>query len=241
MKTLINLLTTLTLLSAAAADSGILDQAQPVLDLSIGGSAIGGNSEQSLAQVATAGVTGWLTAVGLPVAGSGTLLVEIQGVNHSVPNGVVFASQRFLGSSLPDVASDPNTFARLGLSQPVLVSAGDRFAIVVSALNPPTDIFGLFNGPVGNPYPGGNASYSSRPNPAGLWTPFGFDGRFDLPFQTYMTPVPEPHTVALMTFGGLVLVKLRSIKRSRGKQVSVLCDRSSGNHLAGGITALGYL
>ena len=57
-----------------------LDQEQPIVDSGVA-LAIGGNSEQKLAQVVTVGVAGHLAEAWLPVGcASGRLLLEIQGV-----------------------------------------------------------------------------------------------------------------------------------------------------------------
>ncbi len=62
-----------------AGSDGVIDQEQPVIDTTVGGLAIGGGSQQQLAQVVTAGITGRLTAVRFPVACStGSLTVEMQ-------------------------------------------------------------------------------------------------------------------------------------------------------------------
>jgi hypothetical protein len=45
-----------------------IDQQQNVIDSTVGGSAIGGGSAQQLAQVVTAGTSGFLTEVRFPVA-----------------------------------------------------------------------------------------------------------------------------------------------------------------------------
>ncbi|HEV2438300.1 MAG TPA: hypothetical protein VG077_20110 [Verrucomicrobiae bacterium] len=210
MKTLLALVTTSGLLCLTSAFGSIyLDQSQPIVDTTVGANAVGGSSDQLLAQVATAGMSGWLNSVGLPVAGSGTLIVQIERVNGGIPNGTVLTSQTIPGSSLPDFLSDPTGFRRLDLSAPVNFSAGDQFAIVLSVLNAATDDFSLLQGPLGDPYQGGAAFFNSQPNPAGIWVPLGDFGRSDLPFQTYVTPVPEPGVLSLIILAGLVPWSLR--------------------------------
>jgi hypothetical protein len=166
-----------------------IDQQQPVIVTSVGGLAIGGGSQQKLAQVVTAGVVGSLMEVRLPVAcdpGS-NLVVEIQGVTGNKPNGDVLTSQVIPGSSLPFFFPSPPSFRSLPFSTPVDFSAGSQFAIVLSS----TGSCGMFRGPVGDSYIGGNGFFDSRPNPPG-WVCFcDFPGdRFDLPFQTLVeTPL----------------------------------------------------
>lgn len=161
----------------------IIDQQQPVIDPGIGGITIGGGGQQKLAQVVTAGISGVLTEVRLPVAcASGNLVVEIQGVipdsQGGRPNGVVLTSQTIQGSSFPSLF----TFNSLIFSAPVSFSVGSRFAIVLSSAGDCT----VLQGPVGDSYPGGSLFFDVRPNPVGVWVcNCDFAGaRFDLPFQT---------------------------------------------------------
>ncbi len=210
MKTLLTQIAALNLVCVASVLGAELDQSQPALDPALIPFGIGGQSEQVLAQVVTAGRSGSLTAIGLPVAGVGTLIVQIQGINGGVPNGTVFASQAILGSSLPDFITDPTGFRQLELATPVDFSAGDRFAIVLKALTPSTDSFGFLSGPSGNPYAGGDGFFDSRPNAVGVWVALGDFGGFDLPFQTYVTSVPEPGILALLMQAGLITGILRA-------------------------------
>jgi hypothetical protein len=89
-------------LASTAASTSTVDQQQPVIDVTVGALAIGGASEQKLAQTITAGVSGALTMVRFPVAcNTGNLFVEVQGVTASgVPDGTTLASQTIAGSSL---------------------------------------------------------------------------------------------------------------------------------------------
>jgi len=159
----------------AARATPIVDQQQPIIDSRVGGMFIGGASEQKLAQVVTAGVTGTLTEVRLPVScSSGDLRVEIQGVTGGEPNGTILAVEIVPRASL---AGAPPNFRSLPFSDPVSLAAGSLFAIVLSS----TGTCGVFQGPDGDPYSGGNGFYDSRPNPPG-WVLL--TERFDLPFQT---------------------------------------------------------
>jgi hypothetical protein len=113
----------------------VLDQQQPTasdVPLSI-------NSGQSLAQTVTAGLTGTLTKVRMPVSCSVTaptnpdldgLVVEIQGVTSGgIPNGTVLTSQKFLAANLPGAFT--LSFSDLVFSSPIAISAGQKFAIVL--------------------------------------------------------------------------------------------------------------
>src|SRR6266478_2181008 len=136
----------------------VIDQEQPVIDPSVGGVAIGGSSQEKLAQVVTVGLPGLLREVRFPLAcGSGDLVVEIQGVVAGTPNGVVLTSETIPGSSLPSVGA---VFRSLLLSAPVSFSAGDVFAIILRS----TGECGVFQGPIGDSYAGGNAFFDARPN-----------------------------------------------------------------------------
>jgi len=186
-----------TSLSVAYVDAApVIDQQQPIIDSTVGGVAIGGSSQQKLAQVVTQGVTGFLTAVRFPVAcDNGDLVVEIQGADADRPNGVVLTSQTIPGATLPAFFPSPPSFRALTLSTPVSLSTGERFAVVLSSAG----ACGMFRGPVGDPYPGGNSFFDSRPNPAGLWVcdcEFA-GGPFDLPFQTLVESRPSSLSVLI--------------------------------------------
>ena len=69
------------------------------------------------------------------------------------------------------------------------LTSGDQFAIVLYSTGlTPTQNCAVFQGPVGNPYAGGNMYFDSRPNAVGVWVcQCDFAGSaFDLPFLTYM-------------------------------------------------------
>jgi hypothetical protein len=173
---------------AAAASSAlgpIIDQQQPVIDSTVGGLAIGGQSDQILAQVVTSGIPGSLEAVGLPVAcSSGSLTVEIQRVTGDVPDGFVWISEMIPAESLPSFYPAPPSFRNTAFTTPVFFPAGVRFAIVLSS----SGQCGIFQGPPGNPYAGGDGFFDSRPNPHG-WVRLGEFGQADLPFQTLVDPL----------------------------------------------------
>lgn len=164
---------------------GSLDQQQPLIadPTVVGGAAIGGSSKQMLAQVVTAGLTGVLTQVRLPVVCSDDdLIVEIQGVAGGIPDGMVLTSETFPGASLPSFFPDPPRFRSLVFSAPAPVSAGSVFAIVLRSAGGP-GACGVFLGPIGDPYPGGDALGNALPD--SIWVPVALGtGRSDLPFQT---------------------------------------------------------
>src|ERR1700730_16988384 len=89
------------------------------------------NATQDLAQTVTAGITGALTKLSMPVGCSVTspadpnvegLVVEIQGVTAGLPNGVVLTSQTFPGATLPPTGG-ALFFIDLVFSSPISMSA----------------------------------------------------------------------------------------------------------------------
>ena len=168
-----------------SASASVVDQQQPTIDATVGGLAIGGASEQALAQVVTAGISGSLAAVGLPVAcDSGALTVEIQRVTGDVPDGVVWTSEVIPAASLPSFYPAPPSFRNIAFTTQVFFAAGVRFAIVLRS----SGQCGFFQGPPGNPYAGGDGFFDARPNPPG-WVRLGDFGPADLPFQTLVDPL----------------------------------------------------
>ena len=184
--------------SGPAQAISMIDQQQPIIDSAVGGLAIGGTSTQKLAQVVTAGLSGYLTEVRLPVAcdAGSTLMVEIQEVTAGEPNGVVLTSQAVPGTSLPPFFPSPPSFRSVVLSTPVSLTAGDQFAIVLRSAGS----CGVFGGPVGDSYGGGNLYFDALPNLPGWVCVCSFaGGRFDLPFQTLVDPVCLPPTIGSLS------------------------------------------
>jgi hypothetical protein len=205
------------LLCLHSGQGSVLDQSQPIFNNNVGGYFNGGSSRQKIAQVVTPGISGWLTTVAAPVTGLGTLRLEIRGVSAGLPNDTQLASQNIAGSSLPSFFSDPTGFRQLNLSVPPLVSAGEPFAIVLSALNPPMGSLTVLSGPPGDPYAGGDAFYDSLPNPPD-WIHRGDFGSFDIPFQTYVEPIPEPATTFTLAVLSLLVGALASRKTGCGSR-----------------------
>lgn len=173
-------------LAQASSPRRVLDQEQPNADTGIGGLAIGGTSEQMLAQTVTVGRAGALTEVRLPIACStGSAVVQIQGVDGSgKPNGVTLATRQVPGALLP--STFPPAFQTFRFGSKLFFKPGQRFAIVLRVSKLPQSC-GVFQGPTGDPYAGGELFYDARPNPPG-WLPAG-SGR-DLPFETLVLEAP---------------------------------------------------
>src|SRR5262245_32020019 len=88
--------------ATSAAAAPVLDQEQPVLDLSVGGLAIA-SWTQELAQVITPGVDGLLTTVSFPLVCNGPdLTVDIRRLDNGLPTGALLATQLVPGALLPD-------------------------------------------------------------------------------------------------------------------------------------------
>lgn len=162
----------------------ILNPIQPVVVTSASTLAIGGTSEQKLAQTFTINYNGILTGVFLPLyCSSGELNVEIRNIDGSLPDTSVVSSNSFPADSLVTGVTVFKQFSLPDLS----VSAGDQLALVLSN---ETGTCGMSAGPIGNPYTDGEGFYDARPNPAG-WIRFSdFDSTAqDLAFQVLMEGV----------------------------------------------------
>jgi hypothetical protein len=161
----------------------VIDQLQPVIDITVGGAAIGGASEQQLAQTVTVGLDGTLLGVFLPVAcNSGRLVVEIRTLNGNTPGDFVVAQGSVDAVSLPSII--PPVFRLIQIGADLPVARGDRFAVVLQNV---TGSCGIFRGPLGDSYGSGEGFFQALPNPLGIWVPFSeTETRLDLPFMTLM-------------------------------------------------------
>ena len=93
------------LLTGAAAAAPTLDQQQTTLDMDRV-FVIGGESQQTLAQIVTSGTPGLLTQVDLPVAcDSSNLLVEIRESGTTIPARASWPRRRSAGSRTPKSGS----------------------------------------------------------------------------------------------------------------------------------------
>jgi hypothetical protein len=178
----------------------ILDQEQPQFFTLFerGGIALGGNSEQKLAQVVTAGITGDLVKVATVLACSASspspfnVVLEIRGVTtdgsgRRVPDNLVVKTSQVIPDTEFPVA--PNIdFVEVTLAVPVSVVVGDEFAIVWTA--PSTTFCVTAQTPSGDLYGGGDGYFDSRPNVPGVWVPLSLSGFNDLAFKTFVEPTP---------------------------------------------------
>lgn len=158
-----------------------IDQSQPTADGSAAFTfAIGGPSAQILAQVFTAGVTGRLRELEMPVGcAAGTLVVEIRDAVAGLPSATVLRSESFAATSLPQVVA---SFVPLRFRPSPDLNAGSEYAFV---LRNQTGSCGILPGPVGDPYAGGNSYFFDPATSQWISLSLG-NGREDLPFFTYM-------------------------------------------------------
>ena len=140
----------------------------------------GTNSDQKVAQVVTAGVTGTLVEVRLAVTCTpgAAMSVQIQGVTAAgAPDGNILSS----ASVQPGMLPADGSLRGITLATPLAVSVGTQFAIV--AIGPPTNSCAITFGPPGETYPGGRSFFDARPNLPG-WV----ENTGEFPFQTVMGP-----------------------------------------------------
>lgn len=167
--------------AAAQPPSLQVDQEQPAVDAGETTLAIGGASEQKLAQTFTVGLAGRLAEVRFPIGcENGRLDVEIQGTTATgEPDGTVLVRRSFRAEALPGVV--PATFVSLALPRRLTVAPGDVLAVV---LTNESGTCGVASAPDGDSYPAGRAWFDARPNPPG-WLPLApGSAEDDLPFQT---------------------------------------------------------
>ena len=179
---------------------GTLDQEQPTIDsATIGGLAIGGSSQQKLGQTFTAGLTGTLTEIAVPVAcdAGATLAVEIRNVAGGAPGATVLASTSVPATSLPQFFPATPAFRTISFASGAAVSAGTSYAFVLTAGDPGC---GIFQGPVGDPYTQGDLYFDAPPNAPGWVCKCDFaNARRDLPFRTYVEAAPSADLSILLT------------------------------------------
>ena len=174
------------------AAAAIRDQAQDRIVPAGETLALGGSSQQRLAQVLTVGRPGELVGVTLRVAcADGGVDVDVQGVSpDGRPDGATVTS----GAMPPGTSPAPlqaGVWVWVALRPALAVSPGDRLALVLSS----TGTCASLNAPVGDTYPGGDAWFDARPNPEGQWVPLDLDEGpvdperpSDLPFRSWVRP-----------------------------------------------------
>lgn len=172
----------LSLATGACADAGpaasvtVVEPIQPFFEPDSATHAIGGPSEQRLAQTLVIRRSGTLVGVYLPIGcDSGALEVEIRDVTSDEPDTAVRTSRRFPAGS---IVTGVTVFRFFELPH-ASVSAGDRVALVLRNTG---GVCGMASAPAGNPYSEGEGFFDARPNPPGWVRLFG-RGVQDLAFQ----------------------------------------------------------
>ena len=193
----------LLLVSPTGAWAGTLDQSQPNSTTS---GPVG--AETLAAQTFTAWLTGQLdqadvrirrtTNMGPPTpddvicTGGSGVTVKIHSVSGGAPSDTVLATATIPVGSTPTGFS----FVSVAFPAPAAVTAGNQYALVLSAPDAPK--CGLFGGHFpydwsavtdSNPYAGGGAFFKSG---AGSWTVNG--ANTDNTFKTYVVPSPDGTT-----------------------------------------------
>src|SRR5262245_37770230 len=165
-----------------AQASLVLDQSSPAqVPPATTTFAVGGPVNQVVSQTVTAGVSGRLRAVDVPIAcESGELILEIRDVDTAgQPGTTLYYTEAY------DIADFPGplngTFHRIRLrGMPVRFTAGDSFSI---SLGNPTGVCGLWPGLLGDGYAGGTGWGDSSDGPI---APLILSGTDDIPFQTFV-------------------------------------------------------
>jgi PASTA domain len=173
------------LLPASAQAAPVLDQQQTLMDTNTE-LAVGGGSDQKLAQVVTSGVAGLLTEVRVPIScdSAASLTLQINDADTG-PGGTNLAVSTFPGSLFPPFGGPPD-FRLVSLGTPPFIPAETPFAFILSA----SGSCGLIPGPIGESYTRGNAYFDARPNPPGWVCLCAFANTAnDLAFQTLVDPV----------------------------------------------------
>jgi hypothetical protein len=188
----------LLILAFTANADIVLDQQQPLIELAHGTRPIGGAMEQKLAQTVTAGVSGRLVEVHVPVAcGNGEVILEIfDATDSGAPRAPAFARELRLAGEFARV-TDPPAFHRFVLDRAPRFEAGDRFTI---SLRDKSGQCAMWLSPTGDTYPRGDGWFINNTPPTTHWTrnadtPEPFQ---DWPFKTFVdnTPPPAPRPSA---------------------------------------------
>jgi hypothetical protein len=167
---------------AALADT--LDQQQPA-----GGSDARVQSDESLAQTFTAGLTGGLDRIELLLGAPDSvptvpLTVEIRDGSAGSPGTSVLAA----GSVAPSAVGSTDAWVPITFATAAQVAAGTQYSIVAySSVDNAHSYFWALE--FDNPYPAGANFFQTISPPSGTWTLTALDG--DQAFKTYVE-VPAP-------------------------------------------------
>ena len=137
--------------------------------------------KQNLAQTFTAGVTGRMDYVYLPIACAEGVNFRLQ-IRAGDPDGALLYDRQYN----PSKPFADGAFLSMQIYGGVSVTASSVYALVLSSFPVSGSDFScsIIAGPLGDPYAGG-AGYQNNPGfPLNYWTPIGDFGRDDLPFVT---------------------------------------------------------
>ncbi len=161
-----------------AQGARIIDQMQPNIIITSPTTAVGGGSEQKIAQTITIGKNGVLKGVYLPIGCStGKLRITVTDLVGNEPGNFVYTSKQVRASRITNPVS---TFRYFGLPGNLDFIVGDQITLI---LENETGSCGIASGPTGNIYPDGVGFFDARPNQPG-WIPiFGPGYSLDIPFM----------------------------------------------------------
>jgi hypothetical protein len=146
------------------------------------------SSARSAAQTFTAGLSGQLDQVDLPLAKymqtDGPLTVEIRDVVGGAPGTTVLASAAVPAASVPLGGTQQAVFVAAPFDSPADVAAGSQYAIV--AYTGGDDVYN-WGRAAADAYPGGTL-FRSRQSPPLTWSASLLD---DLAFKTYVAQADE--------------------------------------------------
>jgi hypothetical protein len=199
-----------------------IDQAN-VVDTSGGFAGQSVNSWNQLSQTFTAGKSGRLTEVDLQLVAFGDLSQATNDLTFTVsqvaslntPVGVTLATVTLHSAELPrldQAGYDSRYLMPIYFSAPPVINQGDFFSLTLTSAQPWNSgcyYDWILTQSVGiDRYPPGDA-----------WENNNFTGWYeqsyqvDYGFRTYVAPVPEPSTLAVMVLGGVLALRCRRLRR----------------------------
>jgi hypothetical protein len=201
----------------------ILDQQNVVSSnvLASVGDQFAGGPTAEVAQIFTVGVTGTLSKVGLQIeelrASSVNLIVRILSVTGGLPDPTSALSTATLTPDMvPSNGSSGLPMTTVSLGTGIAVTAGDVFAIALSAPGESLHTYGWFMDQVSDSYPGGDLYARYITDPSSPFFEWQVGTRTDAGFQTFVEPettIPEPGILALfapaLLIGGIARARMK--------------------------------